>query len=164
MFLHYLREDADRLTARKARPAGEPAVLFGQHIIRRSGPVEPASRSGYARGDGQRSNRRHRSSRHCMRRDRIRHSSRRIRGRTLQTHVGEILHGGSHRSRNVHESRHRGSLLHLNQRRENQRCYGSHHRRRRPCRHRRRLRARHPPRPPPTPPPPPPPCPPPPPP
>ncbi len=43
-----------------------------------------------ARGDGHRSNRRHRSSRHCMRRDSIRYSSRRIRGRTLQTHVGEI--------------------------------------------------------------------------
>jgi hypothetical protein len=70
-----------------------------------------------------------------MRRDSIRHSSRRIRGRTLQTHVGEIrlgeiLHCGGHRSRNLHESRHRGSLLHLNQRRGNQRCYGSHHRRR----------------------------------
>src|SRR5258705_7171036 len=99
-----------------------------------------------------------------MRRDSIRHSSRRIRGRTLQTHVveirlGEILHRGSHRSRN--ESRHRGSRLRLNQRLGNQRSYGSHHRRRgsprhhqiqrhgsrlRPCRlrvHRHHLRDRH---------------------
>src|SRR5260370_29984815 len=87
----------------------------------------------------------------------MRHSSGRIRGRMLQTHVGEIrlgeiLRRGSYRPRNLHESRHRGSLLHLNQRRGNQRCYGSHHRRhhrlrachrrRRPChlgRHHRRL-------------------------
>jgi hypothetical protein len=96
----------------KERPAGVNRRVFsGQHIIRRSGPVEPASRSGYARGNGQCSNRRHRSSRHCRRRDSIRHSSRRIQRRTLQTHVGEI--------------RHRGSLLHLNQRRGNQRCYGT---------------------------------------
>ena len=93
--------------------------------------VELASRSVYTRGDGQCSNRRHRSSRHWLGRDSLGHSSRRIRGRALQTHVGEIrlgeiLHRGSHRSRNLHESRHRGSRLRLNQRLGNQRCYGSH--------------------------------------
>jgi hypothetical protein len=92
------------------RRTSEPAGLFRQ-IIRRSGPVEPASRSEYVRGDGQRSNRRHRSNRHCMRRDSIRHNSRRIQCRTLQTHVYEIrretLYRGTHRQRSLDESRHR---------------------------------------------------------